>query len=205
MPIRIRPARTPSDLHVAKTLILSYAAALGVDLAFQDFAAEIADLGSKYGPPGGEILLAIDGDDDDDDEEEEEEESARSTPATTSGSRSRSSSGSEDEHEDEDIPSRVLGCVALRPLPSTPTYRVCELKRLYVTPRARNRGVGKALMVAAMELARERGYGEMRLDTRKDMHGPMRMYKGLGFGEIGAYYEIERGIREGMVFFGRRL
>ncbi|WEK52316.1 MAG: GNAT family N-acetyltransferase [Candidatus Kaistia colombiensis] len=46
------------DLRDAVTLIRAYAAALPIDLAYQDFEAEIAAMPGKYAPPEGTLLLA---------------------------------------------------------------------------------------------------------------------------------------------------
>jgi GNAT superfamily N-acetyltransferase len=55
---KITPARDAADLADARTLILAYADSLGVDLAYQDFAAELAALPGHYAPPAGALLLA---------------------------------------------------------------------------------------------------------------------------------------------------
>jgi len=54
----IRPARSTADLRAAAALFGEYAQGLGVDLAYQDFAAEVATLPGKYAPPEGELLIA---------------------------------------------------------------------------------------------------------------------------------------------------
>jgi ribosomal protein S18 acetylase RimI-like enzyme len=55
---QILPVRTPEDLAATIALFRVYAASLGVDLAYQDFEAELAAMPGKYAPPTGELLLA---------------------------------------------------------------------------------------------------------------------------------------------------
>ena len=54
----IKQAYSASDYATGKLLIEEYAAALGVDLCFQNFAEEIANLPGLYGPPRGCLLVA---------------------------------------------------------------------------------------------------------------------------------------------------
>ena len=61
-PLRIAPAQLPGDLGVIRALFTAYANGLGVDLRFQGFEAELADLPGKYAAPQGTILLARRGD-----------------------------------------------------------------------------------------------------------------------------------------------
>jgi ribosomal protein S18 acetylase RimI-like enzyme len=56
----IAPAVTAEDIAAARVLFRAYADALPIDLAYQDFAAELAALPGKYSAPGGTLLLARD-------------------------------------------------------------------------------------------------------------------------------------------------
>jgi ribosomal protein S18 acetylase RimI-like enzyme len=58
--VRVLEASTDAQIDVVRTLFAEYAESLGIDLSFQDFAAELAGLPGAYAPPGGVLLLAFD-------------------------------------------------------------------------------------------------------------------------------------------------
>lgn len=62
MSIDIRAAALPQDLPVIRELFREYSQGLGIDLCFQNFEAELAQLPGKYAQPAGTIMLAWDGD-----------------------------------------------------------------------------------------------------------------------------------------------
>ena len=59
--IQIRPAVFPDDRATVDSLFHEYATGLGIDLSFQGFDDELANLPGKYAPPGGRLLLALAG------------------------------------------------------------------------------------------------------------------------------------------------
>jgi ribosomal protein S18 acetylase RimI-like enzyme len=78
----------------------------------------------------------------------------------------------------------LAGCVALHKLEPM----ICEMKRLYVRPKFRGKGVGRALVDRVIAEAREAGYRRMRLDTvEPSMKDAVAMYRKMGFREIAPY------------------
>ena len=75
----------------------------------------------------------------------------------------------------------------------------CYLEELYVVPDKRGGGIGRALMEAAMELARAAGAAHMDLGTGEDDTAARALYEKLGFdnregkpdGSIQYFYERE--------------
>jgi len=81
---------------------------------------------------------------------------------------------------------QLAACVALRALEE----KVCEMKRLYLRPTFRGKGLGRTLTEHLIVEAREIGYHRMRLDTVAPvMRDAVAMYRRLGFREIPPYRE----------------
>lgn len=81
---------------------------------------------------------------------------------------------------------QLAGCVALHQLQTD----ICEMKRLYLRPQFRGKGLGRALAERIIAEARQIGYQRMRLDTVEPiMKDAVVMYRKLGFKEIPPYRE----------------
>ncbi len=159
--VRIRIALGAEDLAAVRLLFEEYAAQLSFDLGFQNFAEELACLPGEYAFPEGRLFLAFEMD----------------------------AAGRETE---------PLGCVGVRPcmtatesVPGGAPPRlgeVCEMKRLYVRPAGRGRGLGRLLAEKAVAAARLAGYDRMRLDTvPAEMARATSMYHAMGFVNIPPY------------------
>jgi GNAT superfamily N-acetyltransferase len=95
-----------------------------------------------------------------------------------------------------------LGCGALRVLGDG----VAEVKRMYVVPEARGRGVSRAVLGALENAARERGWTTLRLETGPRQPEAIGLYVSAGYGPIqafGAY--VDDPDAEESLFFERAI
>ena len=82
----------------------------------------------------------------------------------------------------------VAGCCALRPLDDCDYPDAGEMKRLYVRKAFRGFGLGRQLVEATLDAARQGGYACVLLDTLDDMEAARALYEDLGFQAIEPYY-----------------
>jgi len=129
-----------------RELFVEYANSIEVDLCFQGFEGELAELPGRYAPPYGRLLLALDG-------------------------------------------VNAAGCVALRKIGDG----FCEMKRLYVRPAFRGKGLGRTLAGEIIAAAKQIGYQRMLLDTLGSMKEAIALYQSLGLQRIAPYYDNPSG------------
>ncbi|MGY1697887.1 MULTISPECIES: GNAT family N-acetyltransferase [unclassified Geodermatophilus] len=77
----------------------------------------------------------------------------------------------------------AVGCGALRALGDG----VAEVKRMYVVPAARGRGVSKLLLAGLEAAARDRGWTTLRLETGPRQPEAIALYEGAGYRPIPAF------------------
>ena len=97
----------------------------------------------------------------------------------------------------------VGGCACMR----TIAPAVAELKRMYVRPAQRRRGIGRALVEALIAECMAAGYTSLRLDSARFMQEAHTLYRSIGFQEIAEYpqSEIPPEFRKNWVFMERTI
>ena len=85
------------------------------------------------------------------------------------------------------IDSAVVGMGSLRDNGAD----IGEIKRMYVRPAHRGKGVGRGLLEHLTQEASRIGYRRLRLDSTLFMHEAHALYRSAGFREIDAYPESE--------------
>lgn len=96
---------------------------------------------------------------------------------------------------------RPVGLAAATLLPDGMENR-CELDTIAVDPGARRRGVGRALLEAAMSWAAARGARKMGLEVRASNIAAQMLYRSLGFAEEGRRAGYYRNPEEDALLLG---
>src|SRR5437764_11159146 len=76
-----------------------------------------------------------------------------------------------------------VGCGGIKRLDDD----AAELKRLYVAPSARKRGVARVLVNALENAARQAGYRVVRLDTGDKQPAALELFRSTGYRQIDDY------------------
>ena len=76
-----------------------------------------------------------------------------------------------------------VGCGALRQIDDD----IAEIKRMYISPAARRKGIGRRIIIALEERARGFGYRAIRLETGVRQPEAQRLYEVAGFRRIEAF------------------
>ena len=77
----------------------------------------------------------------------------------------------------------AVGCGGIKRLPGG----ACEIKRMYVAPGVRGRGLAVRLLSALEDAARDLGYGVARLDTGPKQPHAQRMYEATGYRSVANF------------------
>ena len=90
-----------------------------------------------------------------------------------------------------------LGWIGLRPFPELPdplvsirNTDICQAKRLFVLEEHRGLGIGKALVQAVANTAKEMGYRQIKISVESHLKKEIKMYKRWGFVELEKYAEM---------------
>jgi len=93
---------------------------------------------------------------------------------------------------------QAIACAAYRKIGDG----ICELKRMYIQPNYRRKGVGQNLVSLLCENAKHNGYRVMRLDTLDTMLPAISLYHHNGFYDVASYYHNPN---DGVVYMEKEL
>lgn len=79
----------------------------------------------------------------------------------------------------------IAGCIALKPV----NDKVCEVKRLYVKPAYRSKGIAKKLLKKVLSEGKKQGYEEMILETLPNMTSAISLYESFDFNRLSGSFE----------------
>lgn len=74
----------------------------------------------------------------------------------------------------------LIGGAGIYPSPGLPTG-TCELVKMYLSPAARGKGIGKGLIEKALAFATEAGYRNVYIETMPELRKAMSVYEKFGF------------------------
>lgn len=74
----------------------------------------------------------------------------------------------------------LLGGAGIYPSPGLPAD-TCELVKMYLSPAARGKGIGKLLIEKALAFATEAGYRNVYIETMPELRKAMSVYEKFGF------------------------
>ena len=88
----------------------------------------------------------------------------------------------------EDQNGQIVGCSGLYSLDSSR----CELRKMYLLPQARGKGLGKTLLKLSIERAKELGFSKIELETASVLKEAISLYEAYGFKPYDADHLSER-------------
>jgi phosphinothricin acetyltransferase len=106
-----------------------------------------------------------------------------------------------------ELDGRVAGWVALTPYSRRAVYRGVADESVYVAEFARGRGVGRALLAAAIESSRSGGLWTLQAGVFPENIASLALHRSLGFREVGVRERIGRldGVWRDVVLLELRL
>ena len=79
-----------------------------------------------------------------------------------------------------EVNGELIGGAGIFPSPGLPDG-TCELVKMYLSPAARGKGIGKMLIDKALEFAGEAGYRNVYIETMPELRKAMSVYEKFGF------------------------
>ena len=75
----------------------------------------------------------------------------------------------------------VLGGGGIKPLKDFEINKVCEIQKMYFSPKVRGKGFGKILFEKCIETAKDFGYKQCYLESASQLKAAIHIYESYGF------------------------
>ncbi|MRX68101.1 putative acetyltransferase [Flavobacterium resistens] len=79
----------------------------------------------------------------------------------------------------------IVGCCGIAPLENGAS-EICELQKMYFSPKTRGLGIGSEMMEKCLQEARNFGFEKCYIETMPFMHAAQKLYKKSGFEYLDA-------------------
>jgi len=80
-----------------------------------------------------------------------------------------------------DTDGEILGGGGVKPLKNFEDKDVCEIQKMYFSPKIRGKGYGKLLFEKCIEVAKELGYKKAYVESASQLKAAIHIYKSYGF------------------------
>ncbi|TXE11966.1 GNAT family N-acetyltransferase [Seonamhaeicola algicola] len=74
----------------------------------------------------------------------------------------------------------VLGGAGIKPLPNSNTH-ICELQKMYFSPKIRGKGYGKKMFETCLKAAKNLGYKQCYIESAPQLKAAIHVYESFGF------------------------
>lgn len=81
----------------------------------------------------------------------------------------------------------ILGGAGIKPLRDT-DGTICELQKMYFSPKVRGKGYGKLMFSKCLEAAKDLGYKKCYLESASQLKAAIHIYESFGFQHLEKSY-----------------
>ena len=80
-----------------------------------------------------------------------------------------------------EVDGEVMGGAGIKPLAAQENRNICELQKMYFSPKVRGKGYGKIMFQACLDLAKELGFKQCYLESASQLKAAIHIYEQFNF------------------------